>query len=114
MAQKRRRQLTNRITPTEPITPRWDGMARELWFGNVLVKRFRVPAESQRRILTEFEESGWPRCIDDPLPAIDGGDQWRRLKKAIHGLNKSQENPLIEFHGNGTGDGIWWEYIGPK
>jgi hypothetical protein len=33
----------------------------------VLIKRFRVLEENQKIILTVFEESNWPDCIDDPL-----------------------------------------------
>jgi hypothetical protein len=98
----------------EPIKPHWDAVSRKLWYGDMLVKRFRVPAEAQCLILTVFQEEGWPSCIDDPLPCDDRSNSWHRLKKAIHMLNESQENPLITFHGNGTGDGVCWEYEAPK
>lgn len=114
MPHVRNYSLTDTTNSSEPIKPRWDATARELWYGDLLVKRFRVPAECQCRILNAFEEDGWPRCIDDPLPCKDGDDRWRRLKKAIHMLNESQTNPVVKFHGNGTGDGICWEYIGPQ
>lgn len=98
----------------QAIKPHWDAVSRKLWYGDTLVKRFRVPAESQCLILTVFQEEGWPPCIDDPLPGEDGSNRWYRMKKAIHMLNEAQENPLIKFHGNGTGDGICWEYVAPK
>ncbi len=94
--------------------PRWDAVTRKLWYGDTLVKHFRVPAKTQWLILTVFEEEGWPPCIDDPLPCEIGRNSRLRLKKAIYMLNSSQENPLIKFRGNGSGDGIYWEYVGPK
>jgi hypothetical protein len=91
--------------------PRWDDRARELWYGSTLVKRFRSRAKNSDKILAAFEEDGWPRAIDDPLPFDPTIDPKARLKRAIHHLNSAQENPALRFHGNGNGDGIRWEYV---
>jgi len=89
--------------------PHWDGVSRELTFGDRLVKRFSRPAPSQERMLIEFEEAGWPSAIDDPLPLIAGVSPKRRLKTAIRHLNSCQASRTIVFHGNGNGCGIRWE-----
>jgi hypothetical protein len=94
------------------VKPRWNATARELHFGESLVKRFLVPAKNQDLILATFEEDGWPQCIDDPLPYNAGIDPRQRLKAAIRHLNSSHQTELIRFHGNGTGDGVRWECIG--
>src|SRR5262245_43464586 len=54
---------------TIPVTSRpcWDSSRRELTLRGTVVKRYRVPAQNQERILATFEEEGWPDHIDDPL-----------------------------------------------
>jgi len=89
-------------------SPKWDSKLRELYMGDELVKRFRVPARNQETILTAFEEEGWPEHIDDPIPVTDNIDPHTRLHDAINRLNGCQSNPLLRFHGNGSGTGVSW------
>ena len=79
--------------------------------GDVIVKQFKVPANNQHRVLTAFEEEGWPERVDDPLPPRDGVDPKRRLHDTINSLNRHQRNALIRFFGNGTGDGVLWQSV---
>ncbi|HRX80897.1 MAG TPA: hypothetical protein P5307_17635 [Pirellulaceae bacterium] len=90
------------------IQPRWEAIRRELWLGDVVVKRLRVPAQNQECVLAAFEEENWPEHIDDPLPVHGDVDPKRRLHDVINRLNRSQIQPLIGFHGNGNGQGIYW------
>ena len=78
-----------------------------------VVKRFRVPAPNQELILSVFEEERWPERLDDPLPASGGVDPRTRLHDAVNRLNRAQTNPLLRFHGNGTGTGISWKLRRP-
>jgi hypothetical protein len=87
----------------------WDADRQELYLGSTLVKRFKVPAVNQVRILSAFEEEGWPPRVDDPLPTTPGVEPKRRLHHTINSLNGSQLRPLIHFMGDGTGTGIRWE-----
>jgi hypothetical protein len=89
--------------------PCWDGEARELRVGGVVVKRYRVPAENQELVLTAFEEEGWPLHIDDPLPPLPDLDAKRRLHDTINRLNRNQKQPLIRFHGHGNGCMVRWQ-----
>lgn len=91
--------------------PHWDSARRELTLNEMVVKRFRVPAENQELILAAFEEEGWPRHIDDPLPIRDGIDPQTRLHDAINRLNGCQTNRLLCFRGNGNGTGVLWEIL---
>lgn len=91
--------------------PNWISGRRELWFGDQLVKRFRVPARNQEWILEVFEEDEWPECIDDPLPPSPDIDPKSRLHDAINRLNHKQTNPILRFHGNGNGQGVYWEVL---
>ena len=77
--------------------------------GGIVVKQFKVPALNQERILAAFEEEGWPVHIDDPLPPHPEQDPKRRLHDTINSLNRNQKKPLIQFLGNGNGQGIRWE-----
>ncbi|OAI54591.1 hypothetical protein AYO44_03355 [Planctomycetaceae bacterium SCGC AG-212-F19] len=91
------------------LLPSWDGMARELYVGGLVVKRFKQPAASQETILAAFQEDGWPFRIDDPLPPLPHRDAKRHLHDTINNLNRHQLHPLIRFLGDGKGEGICWE-----
>jgi hypothetical protein len=94
--------------------PRWDRDRQELRLGEVVVKRFKVPAANQEQILAAFEEEGWPVHIDDPLSPHPDQDPKRRLHATINALNRNQVNRVIRFRGDGRGEGICWETIEPN
>jgi hypothetical protein len=94
---------------TSALRPRWHATRRELSLAGVIVKRFRVPARNQETILSVFEEEGWTEHIHDPLPAKNEIDAPTRLHDAINRLNRCQINPLLRFHGDGKGTGVFWE-----
>jgi len=88
--------------------PRWDSTLRRLcWMGSV-VKQFRVPAPNQETILSAFEEEGWPARLDDPLPQTDDVEPKARLREAVKALNRRQRHRLLQFEGDGTGQGLLW------
>lgn len=91
------------------MTPRWDSLTGELSYDRVLVKRYKLPAENQRLILSCFEEEGWPRGILDPLPLHPSICSKTRLHDTIKNLNRNQINRLIRFRGDGTGRRVLWE-----
>ena len=62
-------------------------------------------------MLSAFEEEGWPRHIYDPLPPKEKLDTKQRLHATIDWLNRNQENRVMRFRGDGTGEGICWERI---
>jgi hypothetical protein len=92
---------------------RWDAALRELRFGGQLVCRFRWAAPNQELILTSFEELGWPRRIDDPLPPTHGGDRAARLRDALRALNRNVVASGIRFIADGAGWGVVWQRAGP-
>jgi hypothetical protein len=91
--------------------PVWVREWKELRVQELIVKRFRWRAPNQELLLTVFEEEGWPHRIDDPLPRVPEQDSRRRLHDTIKCLNRHQENRLIRFHGDGTGEGVLWELL---
>jgi hypothetical protein len=93
------------------LKPRWHATRRELSLAGLIVKRFRVPARNQETILSVFEEEGWAEHIHDPLPVDHDIDAPTRLHDAINRLNRCQINPLLRFHGDGKGTGVFWELI---
>jgi hypothetical protein len=97
-------------TTAGAIKPCWDAARRELRLRGTVIKRFRVPAPIQERILEAFEEEGWPEHIDDPLPVCEDIDPPTRLHDAINRLNGRQLHRLIRFSGNGAGTGISWAF----
>ena len=94
---------------TAPTRPRWDPANRTLYWGHLPVKRYSVPAPNQERILSAFEEEGWPPHLDDPLSGAHRQDAKQRLHDTIKNLNRHQLRPLIRFRGDGTGEGVRWE-----
>ncbi|MBC8872913.1 MAG: hypothetical protein H8E44_26050 [Planctomycetes bacterium] len=95
----------------EPSLPKWDAEKRVLCFDGRIVKRFKWHAMNQETVLAAFEEDGWPVRIDDPLPPQPEQDSKRRLSDTIKCLNRKQQNPLIHFRGDGTGEGVIWELV---
>jgi len=93
-----------------PNVPRWDGDLRELRVGATLIKRFRLRSPNQESLLTAFEEESWPARIDDPLTPRPDCDPKERLRDTIRSLNRNQKNSLIRFKGDGTGEGVLWEW----
>lgn len=91
--------------------PSWNGETRTLTFRGLVVKRFRQPSRHQNLILDALEELGWPSRIDDPLTGDGHTDPKERLHNATQNLNRRQQNALIRFHGDGTGEGITWEVV---
>ncbi len=106
---------TTAATPvsTTAVSPVWDDQRHELRVGQVLVKRFKWRATNQEAVLSAFEEDGWPARIDDPLPPIADTDPKRRLSDTIKCLNRKQQNALVRFSGDGTGEGVLWDLVSP-
>ena len=65
-------------------------------------------------VLSVFEEEGWPRHIDDPLPHVENLEPKRRLHDTIQCLNRKHRVSLLRFLGDGTGLGVCWEDLGEK
>ena len=92
------------------LQPLWDRDARELRVGDVVIKRFKWPAENQERVLDAFEDNGWPPRIENPLDQHPSICPKRRLHDTIKCLNRKQLNELIKFRGDGTGHGVLFEF----
>lgn len=88
--------------------PTYDRDRRELRLEETVVKRFRRPSTNQERVLRVFEEEGWPRRIDDPIPPVYELNPKQRLRDTIKALNRNQTNKLLHFSGDGSGEGIRW------
>jgi hypothetical protein len=94
-----------------PSVPHYDRQRRTLLLGKQPVKRFRGRASCQEAV-TAFQEEGWPDRIHDPLPAVPDYPPKQRLRETVRALNANQQQALIRFHGDGTGEGIYWELPG--
>jgi len=92
--------------------PRWDDSRKELWFGGILVKKFRFRSPNQEMVLTAFEEEAWPAKLDDPLPPVPNQTSKQRLHDAIKNLNRHHVHRVLRFAGDGTGEGVRWEPVG--
>lgn len=83
--------------------PCWNSTRRELCLGDMVVKRFRVPAQVQQLILSAFEEECWPEHILDPLPGSSDIDPHTRLHDAIRRFNGHQTQCLLRLRVRATG-----------
>jgi hypothetical protein len=91
--------------------PVWDRDRQQLRVGKVIVKQFKVPAANQESVLAAFQEENWPPRIDDPLSPQPDQDPKRRLHDTINSLNRNQKHPLVRFLGDGSGQGVRWEFV---
>lgn len=91
--------------------PVWDAGRHQLRVADVIVKEFKLPSPNQETILSAFEEEQWPPCVADPLPVHPDLDPKRRLHDTIKSLNRNQRTFLIRFMGDGTGEGVRWEWM---
>jgi len=95
------------------LLPYWDAANRRLWLGAYLVKEFRQPAPNQTTLLDVFQEQAWAGHIDDPLARTAGEaekDAKRRLHETIKNLNRGLAVGTLRFRGDGTGEGVVWEF----
>jgi hypothetical protein len=94
-----------------PSFIRCDNGHRELRLADSVVKRYRKCGENQELVLLAFQEQDWQRCIHDPLPPRAGLNAKRRLRDTIARLNRGQITPVLRFHGDHTGRGVYWEVL---
>jgi hypothetical protein len=99
-------------TPNAP-RPRWIAARRQLWLAETLVKQFQKTPRVVGLVLAAFEEEGWPEWIDDPLRPIPGRREKRRLRNAVHNLNRRLDVPLLHFHTRG-GKRIGWRLVATR
>jgi hypothetical protein len=97
--------------PVGHVLPHWDPSRHELRVGDRLVKHFKLPSPNQETILNAFEEEGWPPRIDDPLPQSSEIDPRERLHNTIRALNRHQRHRLLRIRGDGTDEGVMWEFV---
>lgn len=90
--------------------PTWDRDRQQLRVGQAVVKEYKLPAPNQEAVLAAFQEENWPPRIDDPLSPQGEVDPKRRLHDTITSLNRNQKQPLIRFLGDGSGEGVRWEF----
>ncbi len=91
--------------------PIWDRDRQQLRAGVTVIKQFKVPAPNQEAVLAAFQEENWPPRIDDPLRPLAELDPKRRLHDTINSLNRNQKYPIIRFLGDGSGQGVRWEFF---
>jgi hypothetical protein len=99
------------LVDKELLKPFWDRDRQELRVGPRVVKQFKVPAPNQEVILAAFHEEDWPARIDDPLPPRPEMEPKRRLHDTINSLNRNQKAELVRFLGDGSGEGVRWEFV---
>ena len=85
------------------VMPHWDVDRSELRIGAIVVRNVAQRATNLIRVLSVFEEDGWPRRIDSPL---DPGPA--RFADTIRKLNENLTS--IRFRADGSGTGIVWEW----
>jgi len=109
-ARKARRSESVKRRRTVAAQPYFDVELRELWLGDVLVKRLDARATNQILMLTSFQEQRWALRIDDPLRPKNGSDGKSRLRYAVFNLNRHQHpEHLIRFSCDGSGRGVRWD-----
>jgi hypothetical protein len=90
--------------------PRWARKDHKLWAEGLLVKQFKQSAPSQEAILNALHELHWKQGIDDPLTG-NGVDPKERLQNTLKNLSRYQENQLLRFFGDATGQHVFWKWL---
>jgi len=80
--------------------PRWDEENQELWYGQVVCRRFRRAAENQTAILRAFEAAGWPKRVLDPLETGPENAHRQQTSDAVYALNKAIMQIRFELAGD--------------
>jgi hypothetical protein len=88
--------------------PAWDAAVRELRWRGRMVRKFRRSAPNQEYLLSAFQELGWPRRLDDPLPPNGDVDPEERVRETVRSLNRGQRPLAIRFESETSGRGIRW------
>jgi len=91
--------------------PLWTSESRSLSVGRMVIKKYRIPSPNQETVLAAFQEEGWPCRIDDPLRPQANQVAKCRLHDTIKCLNRHHQHRLIRFRGDGTGEGVCWEFV---
>jgi hypothetical protein len=91
---------------TSADLPHFVAATGELTFRCELIREYTKRAENCLTVLTDFEESGWPPCILDPLP---GGKNAERLNNTVRSLNNGIHS--IRFHAGGDAKSIRWKTL---
>lgn len=87
-----------------PTLPIWNSDTLTLTYKSTIIRKFNRrcrPADTQREILDAFQEGQWPAQVRLDLDP-------KAILGAVGKLNKGQAPHLIEFCGNGDGDGVAW------
>jgi hypothetical protein len=88
--------------------PRWNRQERTLSYRGETIKQFIRDAEDQMLILDAFQEVGWFRRIDDPLPPRKGRQGREHLRKTVWNLNRLLPPGTIRFEIEPGGRGVKW------
>ena len=87
-------------TSREEAKPVWDGFRLTLC-GTLLKEYKRHPAWNQRRLLSAFQEAGWPELINSPWQEAE------KLGETLRTINEAMPANTIKFHGVGNGQCRW-------
>jgi hypothetical protein len=88
--------------------PNWIRGERTLSDRGKPIKQFVRAAKDQMLILDAFQESGWPRRIDDPLSAHPRMSRREHLRKTLWKLNRLLPSGSIRFQIEPDGRGVSW------
>jgi len=87
--------------------PRWDNDAKTLYYGDVIIKKYKQPAAAQVECLQAFHIERWRKRIHMPLAPVQNQEPKRRLRLTVYELNQNHVTPdVIRFIARGL-DALW-------
>jgi hypothetical protein len=90
--------------------PRWNLQRRQLLVRGHVVKDFkRQRPGAQEAVLDAFQKAGWPRSIDNPLPAKGDRSEQDILAQTVRDLNQNQRVKLLVFSVENSGTQASWQ-----
>ena len=105
------RRLSGPDCADAPGLPRYDDERGTLSFDGQVIRQFHRKAEHQRPILQAFQDTGWPRRLENVLARLMPWDSPRRLSDAVTELNEQQTTKRIHFWVERGTHAVHWEPI---
>jgi hypothetical protein len=109
-----RRARQSQAAPTSSARswqPRYERRLRTLFSDTQVEKRIVHAADDQETVLRAFQEDGWCRVIDDPLPPKPGGNPAQRLRNTVGNLNRGLLAGRGRFYTHNRCTAIRWELV---
>ena len=117
VARRSLRLLSGKVTGRgrcSSCRPAWINSRGELRFRDQTVAHLAYEESYQRTVVDAFDQRGWPKRLQDPLPRADddGVNVKERLRNTVKNLNRQLKGSGLRFYVTGAGRLVGWTGAG--